>query len=88
MFADGSLCCVYIDADHTYESVTEDITAWLPKIRAGGVICGHDYSGGWKEVVRAVDDFFCKRSGLDVRHFHEVSDSHYRMESGVWVVEL
>ena len=88
MFKDRSVCAVYIDADHTYESATEDITAWLPKIRSGGAIMGHDYSGGWKEVVRAVDDFFTKRSGLDVRHFFEVDDGHYRMDSGVWVVEI
>ena len=87
-FENGSLCCVYIDADHTYESIMADCAAWLPKIRRGGVICGHDYSGGWKEVVRGVDEFFTKRSGLDVQHFFEVGDGHYRMESGVWVVEL
>lgn len=42
-FEDGSLDFVYIDADHSYEAVKEDYNAWLPKVRKGGVIAGHDY---------------------------------------------
>ena len=40
--ADGSLDCVFIDADHTEEAVTGEIRAWRPKIRAGGLLSGHD----------------------------------------------
>jgi len=42
-FADRSLDFVYIDADHSYESCLDDIGAWHPKIRAGGILSGHDY---------------------------------------------
>ena len=34
----------YIDGQHTYEMVKKDIANWLPWIRAGGVICGHDWT--------------------------------------------
>ncbi|OWK25067.1 hypothetical protein AJ87_15155 [Rhizobium yanglingense] len=40
---DGSLDLVFVDADHSKEGVTEDIALWLPKVRAGGWIGGHDY---------------------------------------------
>lgn len=40
---DGSLDFVFIDAEHTYEGVTRDIQAWRPKVRRGGILCGHDY---------------------------------------------
>lgn len=41
-FTDGSLDFVFIDASHTYASVCEDIAAWLPKVKPGGVLAGHD----------------------------------------------
>lgn len=43
MFQDGQLDLVYIDAMHTQPEVEADIRAWLPKVRPGGFIAGHDY---------------------------------------------
>lgn len=54
-FEDGSLDIVFIDAAHDYDSVCQDIAAWLPKVKKGGILAGHDY-WGWPEVKRAVDD--------------------------------
>jgi hypothetical protein len=34
---------VYIDACHEYEWAKVDFDAWIPKVRIGGLICGHDY---------------------------------------------
>ena len=42
-FPDNSIDCVYIDNWHHYSVVCMDIQAWLPKVRKGGFICGHDY---------------------------------------------
>lgn len=57
---------VFLDAGHSYEDVKNDIELWLPKVRMGGVLCGHDYNGrGDKEgtygVKRAVDERFGSR---------------------------
>ena len=58
-FADESIDFVFIDADHSYESVKKDIEAWLPKIRKNGIISGHDYgNGNPSEVKQAVDEKF------------------------------
>lgn len=42
-FEDKSVDFVFIDAGHTYEEVVEDIKSWLPKVKKGGFIGGHDY---------------------------------------------
>jgi len=56
MFADGSLHCVFIDANHKYECVKEDIQAWLPKIKPGGMLSGHDYGFDGGPVHDAVHE--------------------------------
>lgn len=53
-FADKSVDFVFLDGDHRYPFVKEDISVWLPKIRPGGCIAGHDYD--WREVKKAVDE--------------------------------
>jgi predicted O-methyltransferase YrrM len=54
-----SLDVVYIDGWHKYEAVKEDIAAWLPKVRPGGIISGHDYDEkAWPGVVKAVRENF------------------------------
>ena len=40
---DDSLDFVYIDGNHNYEYVFEDITVWEPKVKKGGLVGGHDY---------------------------------------------
>lgn len=52
-FPDGYFGLVYIDACHQFEAVCEDINAWLPKVKPGGVLAGHDYLsfGGVKKAV-------------------------------------
>ena len=42
-FQPKSLDFVYIDGNHRYECVVSDIATWIPKIRSGGIIAGHDY---------------------------------------------
>jgi hypothetical protein len=56
-FADQSLDHVYIDARHDYDGVRADLHAWYRKLCPGGLIAGHDFSGGWPGVVRAVSEF-------------------------------
>lgn len=55
-FADKSIDFVFIDADHEYESVKNDIIAWLPKIKSGGIISGHDYHNGGPGIIKAVNE--------------------------------
>lgn len=44
LYEDHSLDFVFIDAQHDYESVKEDILAWKNKVKKGGILAGHDYN--------------------------------------------
>jgi len=70
MFRDKTLDFVFIDADHSYNAVRLDIDVWLPKVKVGGILAGHDYSlsADWsrKGVIKAVTETFgenCERIG-------------------------
>lgn len=63
-FKDKSLDFVFIDASHEYEDVKQDIIHWMPKVKSGGVIAGHDYypdhpdwGGVYKAVNELISDF-------------------------------
>lgn len=48
---------VFIDADHFYEPLKQDIESWLPLVREGGMISGHDYgSSRFPDCMKAVDE--------------------------------
>jgi hypothetical protein len=48
---------VYIDGNHSYESVKKDITLYYPLIKNNGLIGGHDYTPYYESVMRAVNEF-------------------------------
>lgn len=59
---DRSMDFVFLDADHSYAGVKADLAAWVPKVRPGGWICGHDYRNAMPEfdfsgVDRAVNEW-------------------------------
>ena len=60
-FGDNSLDFVFIDSNHKYESSSAEIAAWFPKVRRGGLFCGHDFYTRKKDTdsdaLNAVMDF-------------------------------
>ena len=51
LFEDNSLDFVFIDANHAYDSIKEDINLWFPKVKKGGIFSGHDYINlEWSET--------------------------------------
>lgn len=81
-FAAHSLDFVYIDAQHHYAAVKEDIALWYPKIRAGGLLCGHDWLldyGPPRYGVRKAVMEFAAQTG------HEILVS---ADKGTWFIPL
>ena len=77
-FPYGYFDWVYIDADHSYDSVIKDLSHFVKFIKPGGYLCGDDY--GWNDAVNgcprgpkeAVDEFV-ERFGLGL----EVSSNQF-----------
>lgn len=64
---DRSLDYVFIDGDHSYEGCHKDIVLWLPKVKQGGWIGGHDYGNPrLPGVKKAVDQLIHSGVELDV----------------------
>jgi len=70
LYNDNSLDFVFIDANHVYEAVKDDLQAWFPKVKTGGIIAGHDYYNDLG-VKNAVDEFF--------------GESNLHLGEGCWV---
>lgn len=63
IFQDNSVDFIFIDGDHSYSSIKQDLLAWLPKLKAGGAICGHcteGYYSQYSETVKAEIDRQCE----------------------------
>lgn len=73
---DRSVDMIFIDADHRYSRVNEDLENWYPKLKNNGIICGHDFEsfeyddnfieidvheGRHHGVIKAVTEFFGNR---------------------------
>ena len=56
LFEDNFFDWVYIDANHSYDAVKQDLRAWYKKVKIGGLLSGHDYIKH-AGVVPAVNEF-------------------------------
>lgn len=64
LFEDNFFDWVYIDANHSYDAVKDDLELWYPKIKPGGFLVGDDYVSPFIRpafgVVLAVNEFMKK----------------------------
>ena len=74
-FANDSVDMVFIDANHGKIEVWNDLSAWWPKIKRNGIMCGHDFSPWWMGVKRSV------------MKFTKLNRLEYRIVAGsIWVI--
>ena len=70
-FTNNSIDYIMLDAGHSYEDVTNDITIWYNKIKPGGIISGDDYGGSYfPGVTQAADEFFYKQFSRGFRTWY------------------
>ena len=76
-FPEGYFDFIYIDADHSYNGIKEDIKIWTPLVKKGGLIGGHDYGRvRWPGIKLVVDE-----------KFGEENVTLYEKQS-IWLVNL
>lgn len=68
---DNSIGLLYLDGDHSYEGVMNDLKLWSPKVVRGGIIAGHDYLMTAYGVNRAVNEFAKSKVHLISEHKNE-----------------
>jgi len=60
-FTDNYFDWIFIDANHDYPYIKENLEIWTPKVKNGGIVSGHDYDNGkWVGIKKAVDEFVPK----------------------------
>lgn len=81
-FEDNSINWIYLDGNHSYDFVVQDLNSWWPKVKSSGFVCGNAYSDNDIQiklldfgVVPAVDNFLEQKFD-EIENF-EVIDSQY-----------
>lgn len=99
-FDDASIDFLFLDADHRYAQFMEDLQAWYPKVKPGGIICGHDcegyYKGAPKDIQEQIDAHLSEDyiNGLYhpgvIRGLHDFFGDDYSLAEGtrVWFKEV
>lgn len=77
-FVDGSLDFAYIDANHSLSAARADLTAWWPKVKPGGLLCGHDFRREFSDtqhcdVKTAVEEFVLMDLKRFPPHIHQTT---------------
>lgn len=72
--SDESLDFVFIDANHSYEFVRDDLEFWYKKVKKGGYITGDDYDNTNFGVKKAVDEFSLK-TNLELKMLNKIGKS-------------
>ena len=84
----GWIDFLYIDADHSYQSVVTDLAMWWPFVRQNGLMAGDDYGNPmYPDVVTAWDEFEERALRQPLEHFATPNTNPPGMEL-VYVVKL
>ena len=87
-FNDEELDFAYIDGNHDYKYVLEDIAEWSKKVKRGGIVSGHDYyqfnnSG----IIEAVAEYLKDKPEIELQLTDQNDDPDYdeRHPSFWWI---
>jgi len=84
-FKDESLDFVYIDANHTFDYVIQDIIQWSAKVKKGGIVSGHDYHSPRRFGVIEAVNAYIKAHKLNLKVIlHDHHAPQFNRKQGWW----
>ena len=85
---DQSIDICFIDADHRYSKVSEDIKVWKLKVAQNGILCGHDCDGfDYDERYIEMDFMDGKHHGV-IKAVNEQSERVIRIGETCWIMRV
>ncbi len=75
---------LFIDGDHHSEAVLLDLEGWVPRVRTGGLVAGHDIDGKWGDQVKKALELYGMKHGVMTIHFGEVYSFTGRQVTNCW----
>lgn len=78
-FNDNYFDFIYLDADHTYKGISEDIKAWFPKVKDGGVLSGHDYIERKKDLGNVIIEYGVIKAVTEFRKEKKITDESFHV---------
>jgi len=84
-FKDDSLDFIYIDGLHDFDNIMLDLIHWVPKVRVGGIVSGHDYAPGYMLGVIPAVDVYTRMHNVSM--YYVTNERHRELNSFFWVKE-
>jgi hypothetical protein len=87
---DNSLDFVYIDGNHDFRYVAEDVAEWANKVRVGGVVSGHDYGvnpgGVLEDIFQVKPVIHAYLEAFGIKNFYVIGTQDHT-SSWFWIKE-
>lgn len=77
---DNDLDFIFIDGNHNYDYVKQDLELWVPKVKSGGLVAGHDWSHNYVGVIEAVIEYCQEHSNKVLPYFTDYTRFNLKLK--------